>query len=305
MKKSIIEKLKKLEIMKPQIREAVYLKIKTEYEQQIEEILKKLEKEKGYLLEEIKRMKSEENKILSKLEDLEINREELNVRFTLNEFSEEEHLQRKSLLEGEIEDTKTKVQELREKRRSFEQLTEEKTAESEEKEKTVSQPPTEEAKEILDAEEHAEVSSVIDETLPVELQSFDSIIPDTAKVPPAESDSNNFKEITIEEKIPEIKESSIDNIISVDILKDESFSLGEDVKKEDKLINENPLEAAKGEKDEDLSEFAKMLDNQMEPLGTLSSEQVPGNIEGLTCPKCGYVNKSDLFNCEKCGSELL
>jgi len=49
-------------------------------------------------------------------------------------------------------------------------------------------------------------------------------------------------------------------------------------------------------------EFAKMLDNQITPIVDDSPQE---SIEGLTCPNCGHVNKSDLFNCEKCGAELL
>ncbi|MDD3804380.1 MAG: zinc finger Ran-binding domain-containing protein [bacterium] len=307
MKESVSEKLKKLEAMKPQIREAVYLKIKKEYEQQANEIAEKLEKEKGYLLEEIKKLKEEESILLSKMENYEIEKEELNVRFTLNEFTEEEHLQKKNLLDREINDAALIIQTIKEKRRAFEKTTglEETTENSktksaeEESEKSIG------SDDGLNRAKQEPVLVPSEQELPIELQTFDSAIPDTANIPPAEADPNAFKEITIEEKIPEAKESSIDNIISTDILKDETFSLGEDVNKDEKLVNENPLEGEKGKKDDDLSEFAKMLDNQVEPLGTLTTEQSQENIEGLTCPKCGHLNKSDLFNCEKCGAELL
>lgn len=304
---SVLDKLKKLEIMKSQIRDIVYNKIKEEYAEQLKDINSKLEKEKDYLKEEINRIKSLEAETLLSIETVDIQIEELNVRFTLNEFTEEEYSRKKSSIEQDMNEKRTRLKELKDKRRTLEDITGKENEIAEPKgitapsavvlENVIAEP--------LVEEKIGAFEQTADESQPIEIRSFDNIIPDTALVPPAEEDPSNFKEITIEDKIPEVKESSIDNIISNDILKEETFSLGEDVSKDEKLVNENPLEAAKGQKDDDLNEFAKLLDNQITPLDSGIQDQSGENIEGLTCPKCGHLNKSDLFNCEKCGAELL
>jgi len=301
-RENLKEKLKKLEVMKPQIREAVYAKIKDEYEKELAAIEDKLGKERESLLKEIERVREKETELLSSLDELDMKREELNVRFTLNEYSQEDFDEKKRLLETEADGVKSEIGRLREQRRNFENLA---GVKEEKREEPKEEPVTEEKDEPASMQEEPSLSESVSDGVPIELQSFDSVIPESAAIPPSEQSPDNFKEMTIEESLPDAKESRLDKIISADILKDETFSLGEDVKKEEKLVNENPLESARGQKDDDLSDFAKMLDNQIEPLGLAPGEQTPGNIEGLTCPKCGHINKSDLFNCEKCGSELL
>ncbi|HAV92466.1 TPA: hypothetical protein DCW38_04720, partial [candidate division WOR-3 bacterium] len=116
---SVLDRLKKLEIMKSQIRDIVYNKIKEEYAEQLKDINSKLEKEKDYLKEEINRIKSLEAETLLSIETVDIQVEELNVRFTLNEFTEEEYSRKKSSIEQDMNEKRIRLKELRDKRRTF------------------------------------------------------------------------------------------------------------------------------------------------------------------------------------------
>ncbi|PIP14241.1 MAG: hypothetical protein COX48_01905 [bacterium (Candidatus Stahlbacteria) CG23_combo_of_CG06-09_8_20_14_all_34_7] len=308
LRENILDKLKKLETMKSQIRDIVYIKIKEEYTVQLKNLNEKLKEEKDYLEGEISKLKKQEQDILKKTESINIQVEELNVRFTLNEFTEDEYAKKKIEIEQIMKNLTVEIKNLNDKRHSYEEIVgkENRTYDKvpgKEEIAPASKTKNEKTENIVlpvKEEEPATVNN--NSSQPIEIRSFDTIIPETAFIPPEEFASTSAKEMTIEEKIPDVKESPLDNIISNDIVKEEIFSLGEDVAKEEKLVKENPLETTNGQKDNDLSEFAKMLDNQITPIVDDSPQE---SIEGLTCPNCGHVNKSDLFNCEKCGAELL
>lgn len=99
-------------------------------------------------------------------------------------------------------------------------------------------------------------------------------------------------------------ETPINNILQPEIMQEDVFRMDQTIDEKDKLVNENPL---------DRGENAENTENELQDIERIFEADLPNpedakqeeHIDGLKCPKCGYINKPDLFNCEKCGSELL
>lgn len=272
-RESVEDKLKKLEDMKPSIRESVYIKIRSEYAEKMREIDEKLAAEKTYLVQEISQIEAEEAEMSKRMEELSEEVDELKVRFSLGEYSEEEYNQTLSHKSEELEDYGRILEEKREKRNKIMQIAGEPQR---------PQP----AEEPLPSDKEEEDSNL----------DISTVLTDTQSKGEIDFAAGESRE----------ESSPMDNILQPDIINESSFSLGEDVPKDEKFINENPLDMAGGEQvnrmesiDASLDDIEKMFD------ASLRSDEPHEQIEGLKCPKCGHINKPDLFNCEKCGSELL
>jgi len=278
-RESVEEKLKKLDAMKPSIRESVYNKIKNEYSEKLNEIEEKLSAEKSYLLREIEQLEADEAEMSKRADELSEELDELNVRYNLGEYAEDEFKQAVEHKTAELEDYKRIRDEKREKKIKIKEI-----AGENEESAIVNEEKTEE-----------DESSFIPQII-VEENLLEAVVE-----PEAVGEIDLNAERSGEERSP------MDNILQPDIVNESAFSLGEDLPKNEKFVTDNPLDM-NGENiermaslDASLDDIEKMFDASLGGGDADNQEQ----IEGLKCPKCGHMNKPDLFNCEKCGSELL
>jgi len=278
-RESVEEKLKKLETMKPTIRESVYNKIKSEYLEKLTEIEEKLSAEKTYLLREIEQLEAEEEEMSKRVDELSEEIDELNVRYNLDEYAEDEFKQTLEHKNAELEDYRRILDEKRQKKIKILKI----AGNNQEQIQADEKKP--------DEDESAFIPKII-----VEENLLEAVVE-----PEAVGEIDLNAQDAYEERSP------MDNILQPDIVNESAFSLGDDLPKNEKFVTDNPLEM-NGENvermtslDASLDDIEKMFDASLGGDGTDSQEQ----IEGLKCPKCGHMNKPDLFNCEKCGSELL
>lgn len=116
------------------------------------------------------------------------------------------------------------------------------------------------------------------------------------------SNPEQFNDSSLEETQGE-NETPLNNILQPDIIPEDVFTMDQTVREDDKLVNENPLDRGDnaGEDESELQDIERIFERDMPNPDEMQEE----HIDGLKCPKCGHMNKPDLFNCEKCGSELL
>ncbi|MEJ5307728.1 MAG: hypothetical protein WHT27_05470 [candidate division WOR-3 bacterium] len=275
-KEELENRMKKLEGMKGQIKLAIYEKIKNEYEEKLRNIFEQIKKNAEFVKSEIENINIKEKEISEKINNLELEIEELNVRSILGEITLNEFEEKKQLFDNKREELLNQLRKLQEDKKELTKMLPE--------EKTPHEPSLEQFREKIVYE-----NNLVYPESKIEV-----------KFPPAGENLNeNVQPEELDRNLSENIQSAIDNIIQPDIVKEEKFSLGEDLPKEEKMVKDNPLEMNnKKYKSEDDLVFEKDFDVNVK-------EENIETIEGLVCPKCGHINRSDLFNCEKCGAELL
>ncbi|MEO0288663.1 MAG: hypothetical protein ABIN00_03415 [candidate division WOR-3 bacterium] len=275
-KEELENRMKKLEGMKGQIKLAIYEKIKNEYEEKLKNIFEQIKKDAEFVKSEIEKININEKEINEKISGLELEIEELNVRSILGEITLKEFEEKKQILDNRKNELNDQLRKLQEEKKELTKILPE--------EKMPMEPSLEQFREKIIYENNLVYpESKIEANFPPIGENINE------NVQPEELDSNLSENI----------KSAIDNIIQPDIVKEEKFSLGEDLPKEEKMVKDNPLEMNnKKYKSEDDLVFEKDFDVNVK-------EENIETIEGLVCPKCGHINRSDLFNCEKCGAELL
>ncbi len=72
----------------------------------------------------------------------------------------------------------------------------------------------------------------------------------------------------------------------------------------DDILQPSSLENIKIGEDSGTGGITEEVDDKLEELFE-GNNNTSEEIQGLKCPKCGHINKPDLFNCEKCGADLL
>lgn len=275
-KEELENRIKKLEGMKGQIKPAIYEKIKNEYEEKLKNIFDQIKKDAEFVKGEIEKIDLKEKEVAEKINNLELEMEEINVRSILGEITLKEFEDKKQILDNKKKELQDQLKKLQEDKKELTKILPE--------EKAHAEPSLDQFKEKI----------VYENNLVYPESKMEVNFP-----PVIENLNDNVQPEELDRSISENIQSAIDNIIQPDIVKEEKFSLGEDLPKEEKMVKDNPLEMnnKKSKSEEDLI-FEKDFDVNVK-------EENIETIEGLVCPKCGHINRSDLFNCEKCGAELL
>lgn len=268
-KEEIEKKLVKLEEIKIQIKPQIYEKIKREYQEKIDDILEALKKDQAYLKEQLESIKITKSQFLSELEKLDLELEELNVRKLLSDISEQDYYAKNNDLEEKRSHIMENIKSLEEKENEISRF-------------VVVDNETKEFKEKIIYENNLVYpESRIEQNQPQQEETMKEGFYGEIQTP------------------VENKPNPLDNIIQPDIVKEQDFDLGKDLPQNEKLVKNSPLETNNNKAQNENEEiFEKDFDMD------LRGENVE-TIEGLVCPKCGHINRSDLFNCEKCGAELL
>ncbi|MEO0237767.1 MAG: hypothetical protein ABIN35_05990 [candidate division WOR-3 bacterium] len=275
-KEELENRMKKLEAMKGQIKLVIYEKIKNEYEEKLKNIFEQIKKDAEFVKSEIEKINVNEKEINEKISGLELEIEELNIRSILGEITLKEFEEKKQILDDKKNELHNKLRKLQEDKKELTKILPQ--------EKMPVDPSMEQFREKI----------VYENNLVYPESKIETNFP-----PIGENLNENVQPEELDKDLSENIQSAIDNIIQPDIVKEEKFSLGEDLPKEEKMVKDNPLEMNnKKYKSEDDIVFEKDFEVNVK-------EENIETIEGLVCPKCGHINRSDLFNCEKCGAELL
>lgn len=297
-------KLVKLEERKNTVREAVYEKVKADYEVKLNEVEQEIEKKGDYIEKAFNSSRSEIRDLVNQRNSIEEEVEELSLRHYLGEFEEEEHerlyQEKKDLLEslmGKLEDSTNRIEFLKTflpesvletlSEEAVEIPHEEVPVESvEASTEPVGEAATEAAEAPSEAAE-APTESLKASTEPVETLAGSLEVAETEEVVEEETPK---EEVTEEQVVAEPAESPVEEMTA---------------ETPEKTV-EQPTEMLSGEEadaliEEKISPVEEMADIMKQP--ELAPEA--GEKDGVECPKCGMVNEPESWYCEKCGAELL
>ncbi len=275
-KESIQDKLSKLENIKNEIKEAVYSKVKNDYEIKLDDINKAIKESESDVLVEIENTKNELIEVNKFVEQFENELEEINVRITLGDYKAEEYEEKQKKLNDEINTYKTRKDELNNKLKELESIV----------------PPSEDNQNETDTKSNMED------------------LPENIVIPPMEIEESH-ENITTGEIDIKKKENVTKN---EDTAEDEIIKeFGEQgIESSETDNNKSPLSdilqpilgEEYGDADEEIEPIKPELHEFFENKNENESESTEDHIEGIVCPKCKHMNDANLMNCEKCGTEL-
>ncbi len=172
----VAEKMKKIEEKKSTVSAEVYAKVSREYKDKLKKIEDKLAEYIDLMEEEAKRLKDEEQKLVEQEKAINLNMEEVELRYSIGEYDDESFQKVAAENKGNLETISTKLEKLRERIKWFEDFVEikglEKSLEVEKKPK----------KKDIEIEEH-----LLEEKMPEGIQLDELLMPEEAvksEVPP-------------------------------------------------------------------------------------------------------------------------
>ncbi len=275
-KESIQDKLKKLENIKNEIKEVVYSKVKDDYETKLNDINNAIKENESDVLVEVENTKKELVEVDKFVEQFENELEEINVRITLGDYTEEDYEEKQKELNGEVDTYKTRKNELNSKLKELELII----------------PPSE------------------DNQNKTEIELNEEDLPENIVIPPmeieAEKEDITTGEIDIKKEIdiPEKENAVEDEIIKEFGEKGIEDSETDNHKSPLSNILQPILGEENGDADDEVEPIKPELHEFFENKNENESESTEDHIEGIVCPKCEHMNDANLMNCEKCGTEL-
>jgi hypothetical protein len=284
------EKIKSAEEKKHTVKPKIFKKVKADYEEKARQVLEKLSEKAAPLKEEYEHVKANEDTLREKRTAVEEELEEVKFRFSLGEYSKEEHDElageKASILEklekdiAEIEKSSSLLLDILKRIRD--------ALEHKEEPERASEPaPVEEP--VPEPSAPAEPSQA-----PVETEeAFETVekpLPHPAHIDEERHGVHIMGEVAAVEPVEQEVEAPPENVHTRSPLDDIVRELEQEMS-----VPEEPREAAEARE-------AAVAVGEEAPSG--SAEESEEEKE-LKCPKCGFVNMADSWYCEKCGAELL
>ena len=318
----LIEKLKKLENKKGATKESIFKKVKSDYEGRLNNIKEQLGKFSDFARERVKSLNENLEQLKTERESYADKIEELKLRFELGEYEEgnyQEEVEENEKMLNEVDDKLKKVEgeiaSMKEllvgeekdgatEERIEEVVTEEAVAEEETKEEM----PSEELSEIFEEETkegvQTEGGEEEGETVGVQEKKLEEAFKTDEEKPEGKEIAESL-EASLEESLDDLlKEAEVpDEGEKEETPAPEIIPEGEAVKKETSKL-EGFTEETEETTEEAEEEMPEGEESQAEEEGE-QPEEGEEKVDGLVCPKCGYVNSKDSWYCEKCGAELL
>ncbi len=286
------KKLDKLEKMKEQTKPNVYKKVKGDYETRLSEVNNELLSYSASLKESMNALQPQLEKITEQINEIDDIIEELKVRFELEEFTKDEY-------DNQSKEHLRKLEELKKQKEIHENEIKQVQSMLQQIEKTENN--------FLEES----LSDIGEETLIEEVTEEDFI---------SESDNNDNMGIVSSDKVLEELEDTedINDINDMGDISDIDDSLIDDTDIENGLDGLDDLESLEDEfGGDDINSLADELSDELglEELDDVVADSDiiheddlqldgGGEVEGIKCPKCGFVNKPDAWFCEKCGADL-
>lgn len=281
----IITKLGKIEDKKHTVSAEVYEKVKKEYEDKLQALNSKMTDHIDLIKDQLKELDQEEQTIADSEKEINVHLEELELRFSIGEYSEEDYNSKKEEYESKLHSVKDKKQTLGERKSwlgNFVDIADKGTP-AEQKPASGEAIPEEQPEEISAAELQPIKEEQPEEISDVELQPIKEEQSEEITAPelqpleeaPAETPAEGIQieEHILEEKLPE-----------------------EDTKLDELIIEEDTISQPVEEPQSDTPPSEETV---QEPAQPTEKEKA------IACPKCNHLNTPDSWYCEKCGAEIL
>lgn len=295
----IVTKLQRIEEKKSTVSHEVYEKVKQEYDEKLNHINQQMAQHAELIKEHLGALDQEEVELKEKEKEVQLKVEEIELRYSIGEYGEEDYQESNTAHRKSIEDIEEKIGQIHQRRAWL--------------------------KNFVDIEDHAEVmvpevkpaeqeqESVAEEVAEEVLQAPTEEIPAAPVEEVVETPAEETPESPVEEVIEEsVEEISGDADTPAEANSEEPASAAEEaddgIKIEEHILEEKlPEEDTK--LDELIVEEEAVLPKLAEEEKAAPAEALPKKDEekekSVGCPKCGHLNKPDSWYCEKCGAEIL
>ncbi|MFO8062348.1 MAG: zinc-ribbon domain-containing protein [bacterium] len=282
-KQDIENKIRKLENMKQDIKPQVYEKIKSDYNDRLNDLENNIKQNTEAIMQEKANIEHEIEELDNLSEELETELQEIRVRIQLGEYSEEEYTDKLKEKEEKLNDYKLRRDQLTIKLNEYSMIIEQEGVPDEDNEI-----PEDASAAIMPEEDKTEETEELEESIP-------DIAEQTADEDQlgAEPVSDVGSEIREEEDINEDEENPLNDILQPALQEND---------------NEDADESAEYTEDDDKdeSEGIEPIDTGLDQFLEEENEgdEEDKTMEGLKCPKCGHINDPNSITCEKCGTDL-
>uniref|UniRef100_A0A7C6AHA0 Zinc ribbon domain-containing protein n=1 Tax=candidate division WOR-3 bacterium TaxID=2052148 RepID=A0A7C6AHA0_UNCW3 len=174
----LLNKLQKIEEKKAHVSNEVYLKVKGDYEARLKKLDEKIAENKELLMIEMKNAKKELSELLQKQKELKLRLEEIELRYSIGEYSEDQFNEFEKETKGNLAGVEERIRKLEDRIKWCEGLI---GAEQVEETRVIEEvdevPAVEEEKkgEDLTIDEH-----ILEEKLPDEVKKLDELLVETS-----------------------------------------------------------------------------------------------------------------------------
>jgi ribosomal protein L40E len=298
------EKLKKIENKKGSVSASIYKKVKDDYEKRLKDLNAQLAGKKESLKESLKEIATKRQPLKSKLDDLQEQLEEIELRHSIGEYTDGQYKsmsneikEKMDLIEGDLEAIKKEEKETKELLGEHEEedlLVDEKIEEIEETEEDEK---VEEEEKEIESEPLPEVSE--ENMIAEELFTGKEITAEESEnVVSNVSAANAEKDVLIEQQKEQASGEEL-----FDFSEEESSETEKKETKKPSAVSdeEDWLSSLEQELNEETEEGKK---EETEEKETETANKNSGDELFSVCPKCNYKNRPDAWYCENCGSEL-
>ncbi|MGB9721691.1 MAG: zinc ribbon domain-containing protein [bacterium] len=193
----LLNKLKKIEEKKMNVSHEVYVKVKRDYETKLKKLDESIAQNRELVKIEMERLKEEIQDLSQKHKDLKLQLEEIELRYSIGEYSEDKYTELEKEAREDFTDVSEKIKNLEERINWCEGLVgvEEKEEEKLEvkEEESVIEPAVEQKVEELTIDEH-----ILEEKLPEEVKKLDELLVETSNL--LESEEKSVEEKGTKEK---------------------------------------------------------------------------------------------------------
>jgi nucleoid-associated protein YgaU len=307
----IITKLGKIEEKKHTVSTEVYEKVKKEYEDKLQTLNGKMTEHIDLIKDQLREIDQEEQTIVETEKDINIHLEELELRFSIGEFSEEEYNSKKDDYQIKLKSVKDKKHTLGERKSWLGNFIG--AADDE----APVEPTPEPTPEVTSGEIPAEIPEAelepIKEEEPEEIPEAD-LEPIKEDEQPEEISEADLEPIKEDEQPEEISE---ENIAPVEEAPAEAPSEGIQIEEhilEEKLPDEDTKLPELIVEEETVPDLVTEMSEETAPSEETIQEETPQKTapapatekdKAIACPKCNHPNTPDSWYCEKCGAEIL
>ena len=207
----ITTKLAKIEEKKEMVSNEVYQKVKGEYEEKLKHIDANMNEHVDLLKEELTNIQDEETKMQSEEKDVNLQIEEIELRYSIGEYDEESYTEQKEEKNEALDTTRTNLENLRQRKKWLEDFVQIKNIEETIEPETPAEPVVPVAAEQIPEQPAAEIEieeHILEETSPEQTTKLEELLVEeeavkqevteevkTEEKPPAQPSAENGKNV--------------------------------------------------------------------------------------------------------------
>lgn len=305
---SLKEMINKAEQFKNKVRPDVYEKVMRDYSEQLNEYNSQMSGMGGEINVKIKNLDKDIEDLTKKIDSIQGQKEEIELRYMVGEMREDDYNQKINTLNSNKKQYDDSLIILSKSRNDFEELIK-KFAKQDSFTKTFEapyEPPKKSFQTDVDAEIEAKFDSK-DDFLSETTFSFS----DQEKIPEKEPEESEHEYVHSEVKTTEtlaqdafsgkIQTPTSDDFEPIKTVQSVTEEL---IKSKDSF--DETFDSLFQEDDGDaVSEEESPEEEEEEELTSVMFEAQDDSENSIKCPKCGFENRPDAWNCEKCGSPII